>query len=92
MNNEILLLVLRLDSIAHLLTWQERVRVHLYMSGRAKTTTPNIIAMYEWIILTHWIAPEMRYGQDRLLYYENQKASWQPIEELTEIMKTIKIL
>lgn len=91
MNTEILLKILQLDSIAHLLTWEERIKVHLYRNGRAKMTTPKILAVAEWIERYAWLPPEMRYGQDRLVYYENQPGEWRPIEELEEIMKPIKI-
>lgn len=91
MDKEILLKVLQLDSITHCLDWEDRIRTHLYLNGRARVTSPKILAAVQWIEKWHWIAPEMRYGQDRLLYYENASGEWRPVEELKDIMKPIKI-
>lgn len=91
MDKEFLIKILQLDSIVRCLDWEDRIRIHLYLNGRARVTSPKILAAAEWIEKWQWIAPEMRYGQDRLLYYENASSEWRPIEELEEIMKTIKI-
>lgn len=86
MNTTLLFKVLQLDSIINALTWHERVRIHLYINDKAKMTTPTILHLYEWIEKNKWVPPELKYGQDRLLYYWS-KNDWQPIEDLAKILK-----
>lgn len=81
MDNKILFKILVLDSIYHFLDWTERVRIHLYMSDKMKSTTPKILSACEWIEKNEWKAPNIKYGQDRLLYFESKKDVWTPIEE-----------
>lgn len=80
MKNNILKKILQLDSIFHFLSWDDRIRIHLYMLERFQSTTPHILAVYEWITKNEWSAPEMRYGQDRLLYFEIKEDQWEPVE------------
>ena len=70
MNNEILFRVLQLDSIFGLLDWSDRAYIHLWILGKNKITTPKILEAYEWIKTKDWQAPEMRYMDDRLLYFK----------------------
>lgn len=96
MDKEFLIKILQLDSIIRCLDWEDRIRIHLYISGRARMTSPKILAAGEWIEKWQWIAPDMRYGQDRLVYYSSPNPSeggeqWRPIEELEEIMKGFKL-
>lgn len=80
MKNNILKKILQLDSILHFLTWKDRIRIHLYMLERFQSTTPHILAAYSWVVKNNWEAPEMRYGQDRLLYFKSLGDQWEPIE------------
>ena len=70
MNNEILFKVLQLDSIFGLLDWRERTFIHMYINGKSKELTPNILDAYGFIQDHNWQAPEMRYMDDRLLYFK----------------------
>ena len=70
MNNEILFRVLQLDSIFGLLDWSDRAYIHLWILEKSKITTPKILEAYEWIKTKDWQAPEMRYMDDRLLYFK----------------------
>ena len=85
MNIEILFKILQLDSIFGVLSWDERIRIHLILKGEEIQPTENIKILYEWVTKWHWLPPIMRYGQDRLLYYENQSGELRPIEELKRI-------
>lgn len=81
MKKEILTKVLQLDSIFEFLTWKERAYIHQY--DRLKIDSKKIITAYNLIIDINWQSPGMRYGQDRLLYYENpyKEFEWILIEE-----------
>lgn len=92
MNKERLLDVLKLESVAHLLSWEERIMIHLMIGGRASQTTERIEKMRQWIICHQFEVPLMRYGQDRLLYFQDRTDDWVPIEELNEYINQFKIL
>lgn len=81
MDNKILFKILVLDSIYHFLDWTERVRIHLYMHDKTQSTTPEILTAYEWIISNDWQAPHLKYGDDRLLYFESKPNVWTTIED-----------
>ena len=69
MNNDILLKILQLDSLVRFLDWGERVKIHLYREGKFNSTTPKILAAYEWVINESWEPPVMHYGEDRFQYF-----------------------
>lgn len=71
MNNDILLKILQLDSLVRFLDWTERVRIHLYRGEKFNSTTPKILAAYEWIINENWEPPVMHYGEDRFQYFHD---------------------
>lgn len=85
MEKRILKNVLQLDSIFGLLTYKERVRIHLILQEKISEATPYIKELYAWCEKWNWLPPEMRYGQDRLLYFENAPGEWKLIEELKKI-------
>lgn len=88
MDKEILFKVLQLDSLLNLLHWKDRIRIHLNISGRNETTTPDIMNAFEWIVCNKWEAPAMKYGQDYLQYfYSNDFCDWIPVEEYKKIYK-----
>lgn len=91
MDNKILLKVLQLDSLLHRLTWYDRARVHQFMAGSAEKVSQSVYKIYLWIKKTDWQPPNVRYGQDRLLYYENNLGEWRPVEELEETIKELPI-
>lgn len=66
MKIEILKKILQLDSLIGFLDWTDRVEIHQF---KEKSNSPRIVAAYEWILKENWEVPQMRYGQDRLLYY-----------------------
>ncbi|MRM97306.1 hypothetical protein [Riemerella anatipestifer] len=73
--------ILSLDSIFRLLTWQERLLLHHGISKRKEMKfTPKLQVISDWIAHARWEAPVMKYGQDRLLYFENEKGNWQLID------------
>lgn len=73
--------ILSLDSIFRLLTWQERLLLHHGISKRKEMKfTPKLQVISDWIAHAKWEAPIMKYGQDRLPYFENKKGNWQLID------------
>ncbi|MCW0497825.1 hypothetical protein OKE63_01410 [Riemerella anatipestifer] len=73
--------ILSLDSIFRLLTWQERLLLHYGISKRKEVKfTPKLQVISDWIAHARWEAPVMKYGQDRLLHFENEKGNWQLID------------
>lgn len=66
MKKDILKKVLQLDSLIGFLDWTDRAEIHLF---KEKSNSPRIVVAYEWILKETWEAPQMKYGQDRLLYY-----------------------
>lgn len=85
MKTEILKNILQLDSIFGLLTYKERVRIHLILQGKISEATPYLKQLYKWCEDWQWLPPKTRYGQDRLLYFENATGEWLLIEELKKI-------
>ncbi|MBT0552625.1 hypothetical protein [Riemerella anatipestifer] len=73
--------ILSLDSIFRLLTWQERLLLHYGISKRKEVKfTLKLQVISDWIAHAKWEAPIMKYGQDRLLHFENEKGNWQLID------------
>lgn len=85
MKKEILKNMLVLDSIYKVLPWTDRVRIHLLLQDRVIPSSPNIDALYAWTEKWRWLAPKLKYGQDRLPYFENSPGEWVLVEELKHI-------
>ncbi|MCW3168938.1 hypothetical protein OMO38_10430 [Chryseobacterium sp. 09-1422] len=85
MNKEILRNILILDSIYRILKWNDRVRIHLLMQDKISESTENIQLLYDWCLKFKWLPPKLKYGQDRLQYYENSPDEWILTEELKHI-------
>lgn len=85
MEKEILINVLKLDSIYNILDWKDRVRIHLLLQQKIDQASLPIIQLHEWCKKWNWLPPKTRYGQDRLLYFENAPGEWKLIEELKKI-------
>lgn len=81
MKKDLLKNILILDSIYQLIDWKDRVRIHFLLQEKAIETSPNIEILYNWMVKTKWIAPSLKYGQDRLQYFENYPDEWILIEE-----------
>ncbi len=82
MEFEILHTCLQLDSIYRVFTWDERMRIHLYMMNRFISSTSKISAVYEWVEKTGWDAPIMKHMKDNApedVFY-NEKNSWRKLE------------
>lgn len=71
MDKDILLKILQLDSLVRFLDWGERIILHLYREDKLTSTTPRILAVYEWIITESWEPPMMHYGEDRFQYFKD---------------------
>lgn len=87
MNTEILKNILILDSIYRILDWKDRVRIHLLMQNKITEPSATIQIIYEWIFKTKWQAPTLKYGQDRLQYFENDVDEWLLVEEYRKHVK-----
>ncbi|MCU7615634.1 hypothetical protein NZ698_00370 [Chryseobacterium sp. PBS4-4] len=85
MNKEILKNILILDSIYKLLDWKDRVRIHFLLQDKNTEVTPNIQILYDWCVKWMWLPPKLKYGQDRLQYFENSPDEWVLTEELKYI-------
>ncbi len=88
MNDKLLFAVLQLDSITKVLKLDERILIHRYLAGKSNILSTNILYWAEWIERNAWEAPEMRYGQDRLLYTINELGDWNPIEDYAKQLKS----
>lgn len=62
--------VLQLDSLVNFLSWKERALIHQYKDGDF-VMSQKVLTALEWILQTNWNAPEMRYEDDRILYFYN---------------------
>lgn len=77
-----LLDTLRLDSLSRVLTWEERIKTHLYINKKTNALPPKVEALARWITDNYWEPPEMKYGQDRLLYfYCEDEEKYKPVEQ-----------
>ncbi|SKB63442.1 hypothetical protein SAMN05660477_00388 [Soonwooa buanensis] len=76
-----LLHTLALDSIIGFLSWYERTSIHLFLNNKISPDelSENITELATIIMLHNITAPNMKYGHDRLLYYEENN-NWMPIE------------
>ncbi|MCQ4182021.1 hypothetical protein NNL19_10570, partial [Riemerella anatipestifer] len=55
--------------------------LHYGISKRKEVKfTPKLQVISDWIDNARWEAPIMKYGQDRLLHFENKKGNWQLID------------
>jgi len=83
--NKALKKVLQLDSLINFLSWQDRTEIHQYAKG-GDITSNKIISALIWIASENWQPPEMRYEDDRLLYfYDPDSDLWLTDENYTEI-------
>lgn len=73
--------LLQLDSLYRFLTWGERMIVHAQMLEKTQRTTENIERFLFFVEEEKWQAPEMRYGQDRLLYFLNEDKEYYYLAE-----------
>ena len=73
--------LLQLDSLYRFLTWGERMIVHAQMLCKTERTTDKIERFLFFVETEKWEAPEMRYGQDRLLYFLNEDEEYYYLAE-----------
>jgi len=59
--------VLQLDSLINFLSWQDRTQIHHSKDG--DNHSQKVLAAFIWIASKNWEPPQMKYGQDRLLYF-----------------------
>ncbi len=91
MNKEILYAVLQLDSIFGFLDWTERAYVHQYRLDKTDNLNIKIVKAYQFIERSNWRAPEMRYMDDRLVYFKSQDTgNWHLIESYKEIYPSVE--
>lgn len=91
--------VLELDSIYRVISWEERIKIHLYLRGKKVALTDKILKVECWIRQNNWEAPIINYNQDRVFRYYNEELNcWRNLEdyprdyeELTEEIKNIKL-
>lgn len=63
--------LLALDSLYGILNVGERISLHRKALGKPTTLTPRVKFWLIWLDKMNWEAPSMKYGQDRLAYYED---------------------
>ena len=80
MNKDILYAVLQLDSIFGFLDWTERAYIHQYRLDKADNLNIEIVKAYQFVENNNWQAPEMRYMDDRLVYFLSD-GKWYLISE-----------
>lgn len=71
MNNTLLHNLLALDSLYGILNVGERISLHRKALGKPTILTPKVKFWLIWLDKMNWEAPSMKYGQDRLAYYED---------------------
>jgi|GEM_PF-1113654 len=82
---EKLLQLLRFDSIYRILTWEERISVHRMIQGKEVAENEKIDTYLHFLKVKRWKAPAMRMGQDRLMYFQNEKTGqFDPIDWYAE--------
>ena len=81
MNKDILFTVLQLDSILGFLDWTERAYIHQFRMDKLRITTAKILEACQFIKDNHWQAPEMRFMDDRLVYFLAADGKWHLISE-----------
>lgn len=81
MNKEILLKILKLDSLINCLEWEDRIKLHLFLNNKINDLPTHIMFLYEWMKISKWSAPIIQYGHDRLQYfYVYDLQEWKPVE------------
>ncbi|GAA5096784.1 hypothetical protein GCM10023210_31000 [Chryseobacterium ginsengisoli] len=83
---------LALDTIYNVLSWHDRTILHRVMTGEigANELNGKVSMLYEFVSITKWKTPLMKFGQDRLLYfYDEQKEKDRPIEEYKTVFPNI---
>lgn len=64
--------LLALDSLYGILNVGERISLHRKALGKPTTLTPRVKFWLMWLDKMNWEAPSMKYGQDRLAYYQDK--------------------
>lgn len=82
--------MLALDSIYNILSWYDRTSIHRILKGEIVNLEEKPMMLNEYIRMTGWTSPYMKYGQDRLLYFyhENTESDY-PIEEYKKMYSHI---
>ena len=75
--------LLALDSIYKILTANERILLHLAQKDYPETATENIFKYWDWIDITRWKSPFMKYPEfhSDQLYYEDKNGELQPLDD-----------
>lgn len=74
--------ILSLDSIYHLLSYDERINIRLVLQGKEENLCTKAQELGRWIVENTWIAPEMKYHPDRLLrFYHEKSEEWHLVED-----------
>ncbi|WP_018675512.1 hypothetical protein [Riemerella columbina] len=77
--------LLALDSLYNLLNVGERISLHRKGLGRPTILTEKVKFLLFWLDKMNWKAPNQRYGQDRLLYYWEEKKGWVLADEYPKL-------
>lgn len=84
--------ILSLNSIYQLLSYDERINIRLVLIGKEENLCTKAQKLGRWIIKNHWIAPEMKYGQDRLLrFYHVKTEEWHLVEDYPKLNPKITL-
>lgn len=79
MEKEILIKVLQIDSLSNILSWYERVMIHLLISQKSDEVSERIVRLYNFIIEENWECPKRNYDHDRVLYFfDPDSDTWLP--------------
>ncbi|SDE73387.1 hypothetical protein [Riemerella columbipharyngis] len=81
--------VLALDSIYRLLSLDERITIHRRIKGLPDELSLRTEKVIFWVSDNNWRASSIRYGDDRLLYYWDERTGWNPIEKYQKNNKKI---
>lgn len=74
--------ILSLDSIYHLLSYDERINVRLVLQYKEDQLCAKAQDLGKWIIENAWIVPEMKYNCNReLTFYHEKSEEWQLVED-----------
>lgn len=83
--------ILALDTIYNILSWHDRTILHRYNNGETYLTfSTKLELLYDYVSNNNWKTPYMKYGQDRLLYFYDEKSEQDhPIEDYKIIYTAI---
>ena len=78
MNTETLHEILALDSLIGFLTWFDRAYLQLAKLGKQGELEPSdrILFLGNWMERTGFTVPRTKYGQERMLYFQNKYDRW----------------